>query len=36
MGDSVRILKEPTVDIVDYKRGTAMSSQDLTDADFSS
>jgi len=35
MGDSVRILKEPSVDIVDYKRGTAMSSQDLTDADFS-
>ena len=35
MGDSVRIIKEPTVEIVDYKRGTAMSSQDLTDDDFS-
>jgi hypothetical protein len=35
MGDSVRILKEPSVDIVDYKRGTEMSSQELTDADFS-
>lgn len=35
MGDSVRIIKEPTVEIVDYKRGTAMSSQDLSDDDFS-
>lgn len=35
MGDSVRILKEPSVDIVDYARGTEMSSQALTDADFS-
>lgn len=35
MGDSVRILKEPSVNIVDYARGTEMSSQDLTDADFS-
>jgi len=35
MGDSVRIIKEPTVDIVDYKRGTTMSSQDLADDDFS-
>jgi hypothetical protein len=35
MGDSVRIIKEPSVEIVDYKRGTTMSSQDLSDADFS-
>jgi hypothetical protein len=35
MGDSVRIMKEPSVDIVDYKRGTTMSSQDLADDDFS-
>ena len=35
MGDSVRIMKEPTVDIVDYKRGTPMASQALTDEDFS-
>lgn len=35
MGDSVRIIKEPTVEIVDYKRGTTMSSQDLADDDFS-
>ena len=35
MGDSVRIMKEPNVDIVDYKRGTTMSSQDLADEDFS-
>jgi hypothetical protein len=35
MGDSVRIIKEPTVNVVDYKRGSAMASQDLTDEDFS-
>lgn len=35
MGDSVRIIKEPSVEIVDYKRGTTMSSQDLSDDDFS-
>lgn len=33
-GDSVRIIKEPQIDIVDYKRGTTLSSQDLQDADF--
>lgn len=33
-GDSVRIIKEPQVDIVDYKRGTTLASQDLQDADF--
>ena len=35
MGDSVRIVKEPTVNVVDYKRGTEMSSQNLVDEDFS-
>lgn len=35
MGDSVRIMKEPSIDVVDYKRGTAMSSQDIQDNDFS-
>jgi hypothetical protein len=35
MGDSVRIIKEPSVEVVDYKRGTTMSSQDLSDSDFS-
>lgn len=35
MGDSVRIIKEPTVEIVDYKRGTTLSSQDISDDDFS-
>ena len=35
MGDSVRIMKEPTVGVVDYKRGQAMSSVDLADDDFS-
>lgn len=33
-GDSVRIIKEPQIDVVDYKRGTSLSSQDLSDADF--
>jgi hypothetical protein len=35
MGDSVRIMKEPSIDVVDYKRGTTMSSQDIADDDFS-
>jgi len=35
MGDSVRIMKEPTITISDYKRGTALASQDLADTDFS-
>ena len=35
MGDSVKIIKEPTITISDYKRGTAMASQDLSDVDFS-
>lgn len=34
-GDSVRIIKEPQIDVVDYRRGTALTSQDLDDADFS-
>jgi hypothetical protein len=33
-GDSVRIIKEPQIDVVDYKRGTALTSQALDDADF--
>tara|TARA_S200000501_G_C20837848_1_gene750227 strand:- start:899 stop:1951 length:1053 start_codon:yes stop_codon:yes gene_type:complete len=35
MGDSVKIIKEPEITISDYKRGTAMTSQDLADVDFS-
>lgn len=34
-GDSVRIIKEPQIDVVDYTRGTALTSQSLDDADFS-
>jgi hypothetical protein len=33
-GDSVRIIKEPQIDVVDYRRGTALTSQALDDADF--
>jgi len=33
-GDSVRIIKEPEITISTYARGTTLSSQDLTDADF--
>lgn len=34
-GDSVRIIKEPEITVSDYKRGTAVAAQDLSDADFS-
>jgi len=34
-GDSVRIIKEPEITVSDYKRGTTVSAQDLSDADFS-
>lgn len=34
-GDSVRIIKEPEITVSDYARGTALSTQDITDADFS-
>jgi uncharacterized Zn ribbon protein len=34
-GDSVRIIKEPEVTVSDYKRGTTVAAQDLSDADFS-
>jgi hypothetical protein len=33
-GDSVKIIKEPDITINDYKRGTSLATQDLTDADF--
>jgi hypothetical protein len=33
-GDSVRILLEPEVDVVDYARGTTMTSQNLVDNEF--
>tara|TARA_B100000902_G_scaffold232225_1_gene220202 strand:+ start:2659 stop:3717 length:1059 start_codon:yes stop_codon:yes gene_type:complete len=33
-GDSIRIIKEPTVNVTTYERGTALATQDLTDADF--
>jgi len=33
-GDSIRIVKEPTVNVTTYERGTALATQDLTDADF--
>ena len=35
MGDSVRILKEPTVTVKEYKRGTVLEAEDLQDDDFS-
>jgi hypothetical protein len=34
MGDSVRIMKEPEVNVVDYARGTQLTPQDLDDEDF--
>ena len=34
MGDSVKIIKEPDVQINSYARGTTLATQDLTDADF--
>ena len=33
-GDSVKIIKEPDITITNYERGTSLSTQDLTDADF--
>ena len=33
-GDSVKIIKEPDITITTYARGTALATQDLTDADF--
>jgi len=33
-GDSVRIIKEPEISVSAYTRGTAISTQDLTDVDF--
>ena len=34
MGDSVRIIKEPTITINTLERGTTLATQDLTDNDF--
>lgn len=34
-GDTVRILKEPEVDVAPYARGTQVNAQDLDDEDFS-
>ena len=34
-GDTVRIIKEPEISVSEYKRGTTIAAQDLTDADFS-
>ncbi len=34
MGDSVRIIKEPTITINSLERGTTLATQDLTDVDF--
>lgn len=33
-GDSVKIIKEPEITIVDYARGTKLTPQDLLDSDF--
>ena len=33
-GDSVKIIKEPDITITTYERGTALSTQDLVDNDF--
>lgn len=33
-GDSVRILKEPEIEVSEYKRGTQVTPQDLEDDDF--
>ena len=30
-GDTVKIIKEPTITVADYARGTAVSTQDLAD-----
>ena len=35
MGDSVKIIKEPEISVTAYARGTTISTQDLTDNDFS-
>ena len=35
MGDSVKIIKEPEISVTAYQRGTTISTQDLTDNDFS-
>ena len=35
MGDSVRIIKEPDIDVSSYARGTQLATQTLTDQDFS-
>lgn len=34
-GDSVKVIKEPEITVSTYQRGTAVSAQDLADADFS-
>ena len=34
-GDSVRIIKEPEITVSSYLRGTSVTAQDLSDADFS-
>jgi hypothetical protein len=34
-GDSVRIIKEPEITVNSYARGTTVTAQDLSDADFS-
>jgi len=34
-GDTVKIIKEPEISVASYKRGTAISPQDLDDEDFS-
>jgi hypothetical protein len=33
-GDSVKIIKEPEITVVDYARGTKLTPQDLQDSDF--
>lgn len=33
-GDSVKIIKEPNISVVPYKRGQIMQSEDILDADF--
>ena len=35
MGDSVKIIKEPEISVTAYLRGTTISTQDLSDNDFS-
>jgi hypothetical protein len=35
MGDTVKIIKEPEISVSSYLRGTTISPQDITDADFS-